>query len=365
MRRGARSAIVLIVATAWLVISTPVASAAPTAAPATPTAGARNAAGVDPLPDWIFAKVEASVPTRIRSAFRVRGHWTGPGPLVMGVGLASRGGPFEFSGVDVRRLGGGRTTVSLAAGTSHRRLDFAVNYHGTVDAQPLYIDDQTASTIGVVFFLVNGAIDDVLWEPQSVGFAAPDVSSSVRSGRGAQALMVGSPTGGGATVAAAGLGAGLAYYRDTVPTGLVGAMEWISCQACSGTWAPPGGPRHRWVQARNYAWPACWCGSDVGADTAFAGPAGAWRWSWSGVSAPSPDFAALDLAGAEAFGGPTYALAEPVAAAWAPIGNDWKLFDTCNPSDGCQRLPVAVQRAVTRQDLTANSSHVAAAAGTW
>ena len=364
MRRATRSATVLIVATVWLVISTPVASAAPTAPLTALNAGPRAAAGVNPLPDWIVAKAEASVPMRIRSGFAVRGHWTGPGPLVMGLGLAARGGPYEFSWVDVQRVGGGRTTVSLAAGTIHRRIDFSVNYHGTVEAEPLNIDF-TASTIAVVFFLVNGAIDDVLWEPESVGFAAPDVSSSVRIGRGAQALMVGSPTGGGATVAAAGLGTGLANYRDTTPTGLVGAMEWASCQACAGTWASPGGARHRWAVAQTSV--PCWCGGDVEVDTSFAGPAGVWQWSWSGVSAPSLEFAALDLAGggASGFGDPGYLLAEPVAAAWAPIGSDWTLFDMCNPSAGCQRLSADAHRALSRQDLTAKSSHVAAATGMW
>ncbi len=274
--------------------------------------------------NWALAKVTTASPAEITAPYSVWGRRTGPGPLVMGVGLASHGGEYPFSWVSVTRLAGGSPAVSVAAGPvgQQLRLDLVWDERGTFSAQPVHFQ-QKASVVAVLFFVVNGVIDGVEWDPQTPGVP---FSSSLRYGTGAQALMVGKPSGG-AALAAASAGAGVATYRRTVPTGIVGGMEWLSCQACGGTWTRPDDSARAWVHVRNHAWAACWCSSSLGLRTEFAGPAGSWKWTWSGVSAPEHTGILDEGAG--------YYLSEPVAAAYAPIGNDWSLFDPCRSTREC------------------------------
>lgn len=276
-------------------------------------------------PNWVLVKATAAEPTEISSPFSVRGHKTGRGPLVLGVGISSQGGPQPFSWVFVERMSGGTPRATVVAGPLGRQLRFDVKFdeNGGFHAEPVHLGRIQASTVAVLLFAVNGVIDDVTWDPRA---PVRDLRSTVRTGSGARALMVDRPSDG-AAVTAGSVGGGQVAYRRQVRTGIVGAVEWLSCEACVGTWTPPAGPTRSWAHVRHHAWAACWCGSGVGMGTVFAGPAGRWSWTWSGVSAPEPTGATSDGVG--------YYLSRPVAAAYAPIGADWSLFSVCRYSQGC------------------------------
>ena len=279
-----------------------------------------------PATNWVLAKAITGSAARISVDFAIEGHGTGDGPVVIGVGLASRGGPNPFSYIDVARFGGGSPSVALAAGPNRQqdRLEVLHDDGGTFWTPSVSIDNE-AKTIAFLFFAVNGVIDDVTWRPAA---GSAPFRSSVRRGSGATALMVGSPSGG-ATLSGGSAGAGFATYERRVPTGIAGAMEWLSCQACAGTWTSPDGRSRTWAHARNHAYPVCWCSSGLGVKTAFAGAAGDWAWSWSGLSAPP---------GWIVPGRPADLLGEPAAAAYAPIGRDWVLFRECVGGQGCAAL---------------------------
>ena len=281
---------------------------------------------------WALAKATARRPVEIRGAYGVRGHATGGGPLVIGLGYANRG---QWAWVFVTRHSGGSTTTSLVAGPVRHRLqlDLVWDDRGGFHAAPVHIGGR-ASTIGVLFFVVNGVVDAVDWDVLEESSLEP-LHTTVRYGTGTRALLVGAPTGG-ATATAASVGGGTATFDHRARTGIVGAMEWLSCRACAGTWQSPVGPRHVWESARHDAWAVCWCGAAVMNQTEFAGPPGRWRWTWSGLAAPEPTQSVNDDTGD--------VVGQPVAGAYAPIGRDWHLFRPCRTS-AC--LDVAVPEPVT------------------
>ena len=288
------------------------------------TVGAPASRADAPAQNWVLAKSVASAPTEISGFLWVRGRGLANGPLVLGVGFSVQGGPNPFSWVHVQRLAGGRPAVGVTAGPLEHQLELDVVWgdDGEFTVSPVAIR-HNAETVAVVLFAVNGEILDVEWAPSA---ATAELSSSVRRGTGAGALMVGSADGGTAAVAA-GAGAGSTAYERHFGSGIVGAVEWLSCQACAGSWTPPDGASRTWAHARNHASPVCWCASGLGLETAFAGPAGRWQWSWAGASAPEHTAVISQGVG--------YYLSQPVAAAYAPIGDDWLLFAKCRHAQGC------------------------------
>jgi hypothetical protein len=272
--------------------------------------------------NWVLVKATSARVTRITSPFAVWGRRTGQGPLVLGIGMAVEG-TYPFSWVSVERLSGGSPTVAFTAGPARQVIRFTVlENRGGFSFAPVSIQDD-ATLVAVMVFVVNGVIDGVDWAPRGEDAS---VASSTRWGTGAAALEVRAPTSG-AGVVVAGAGAGAGSYARTVPKGIAGAFEWMSCQSCVGRWTPPGGEAHPWVNVRHQAWPVCWCGSVVGLGTVFAGRAGRWNWTWTGVSASDHGGVLTDGAG--------MLLAEPVLAAYAPIGADWVLFEPCKLSVQC------------------------------
>ena len=273
--------------------------------------------------NWVLAKATSATVRRISSPFTVEGRRTGAGPLVIGIGMSVSGGPYPFHWVMVYRISGGSPALAFTAGPAHERIAFTFfEQRGTFWLEPVSVQDD-ATLVAVMVFVVNGVIDNVEWTPRAQGVA---VTSLVRSGTGAASLYVSAPSFG-VGVAAASAGAGAGRYSRTVPAGIAGAIEWLSCQACAGSWSGPDGQTHDWVNLRHQAWPVCWCGATVGFGGEFAGPAGEWNWVWAGVAA-SDHGAVLD-------DGTGVLLAEPVLAAYAPIGSDWVLFTPCQTTKDC------------------------------
>ncbi|MDX1449612.1 MAG: hypothetical protein R3246_11185 [Acidimicrobiia bacterium] len=274
--------------------------------------------------DWILAKATSTRSVRIESPFRVYGRRTGTGPLVVGVGLASRGGPDPHSWFQVTRIGGGPPEVSVSVGPTAERVPFtlSVTEDGRFTLQPVSVDDR-AKILAVAFFVVNGTIERLDWKPRS---PAGSVRSSVRSGTGARSLYVGRPTDG-VSATAAGWASGSVTFNRRPVRGIVGAMEESSClEGCAGTWRPPDGVAQTWVTTVNAIALVCLCVGSSGVNTTFAGPSGQWQWRWSGSSSTSPG---------QAVSNPATVTGRPVAAAYAPIGSDWKLFRNCRPTADC------------------------------
>jgi hypothetical protein len=137
---------------------------------------------------------------------------------------------------------------------------------------------------------------------------------TVRRGVGATELRLGDMGGSAVAVLATGAGAVSAAGHPT--TGVVGAMDRV-CN-CRGTWSGPGRLGSHWAAVTAYVPDVCCV---VSGHSTVAGPAGAWQWSWSGLYDGSSELV---------LGGPS----TPVIAAYAPIGDDWKLFaaakDVCS-----------------------------------
>lgn len=121
----------------------------------------------------------------------------------------------------------------------------------------------------------------------AVKAASGSIATEVISGRGSKAiLLLDTKDGVAAEGAVAGAALSASYPVDS--PGLVGGFS--SCLACVAEWSSPDGRS----------------GLNQRGSWAFAGPAGRWQLSWSGVSNPDPALATV--------GG------------YAPIGEYWKYF---------------------------------------
>jgi len=273
--------------------------------------------------NWVLVKATTASVARITANFTVSGRRTGKGPLVVGVGYSVRGGPYPYNFVYVERLSGGSPSVGFTAAGASKSVQITSLEEGGRFIVPLAIQND-ATLIALMVFVVNGVIENTEFNPTSNG--AP-LTTSVRWGTDAAAVKVSEPTSGiGVEAAAVGTGAGI--YSRTVTAGLAGAIEGMSCQACVGAWTPPGGKAHAWVSLRLPAclYYICPYPTTYGIGVEFAGPAGLWKWTAAALSASDHGAVLVD--------GPRVLLAEPVLAAYAPIGSDWTLFAPCQ-TYGC------------------------------
>ncbi len=302
-------------------------SPVPAGASPAATAGWPNSIDLPPGTNWVLTKAMAARPTDISSPYEVKGRWTGPGPLVIGFALASRGGDHVFAWSTIHRHRGPGTVLALAGGPANNRVEMRISLdeRGNFRASPVWIQNVNATKLAMLTFAVNGVISEVDWWPLSPT-GERKVTSTIRAGKDAAALMVGQPSSGAAAAAGA-VAVGAESFQRSIPRGIVGGIEWLTCQACIGTWTAPGGSENRWATFRHHAWAVCWCGASVSINTSFVGPAGMWRWDWAGASAPEPSMV-LDA-------GVGYLVSEPVAAAYAPIGPDWKLWRMCRQGHAC------------------------------
>lgn len=273
--------------------------------------------------NWVLVKATTPDVSHITGNFTVSGRRTGKGPLVVGVGGSVRGGPYPYNFVYVERLSGGSPTVGFTAGPASRSVRVTQLEQGGRFIVPRAFQDD-ATLVALMVFVVNGVIENMEFNPAS----GVPVSTSVRWGTDAAAVTVAAPTQGiGVEVASAGTGAGI--YSRMVPAGIAGAIEGMSCQACVGAWTPPGGKEHAWVYLRLPVclYYICPYPSTYGLGGEFAGPAGLWKWTAVALAASDHGAVLVD--------GPGILLAEPVLAAYAPIGSDWTLFAPCQSPDEC------------------------------
>jgi hypothetical protein len=105
------------------------------------------------------------------------------------------------------------------------------------------------------------------------------VSVTRLTGSGAAAVFADSTTPSGPALVSPGASAGLLQAAINAPTGIVGTLG-----NRTSTWTSPDGR--------------------TGQDS-FSGPAGDWRFSWTG---------------------PAIGAEPPVIAAWAPVGQYWSVF---------------------------------------
>ncbi len=274
--------------------------------------------------NWVLVKATTSSVSHITGSFTVTGRRTGEGPLVVGVGVSVRGGPSPYNDLYVQRYSGGSPTVGFTVGPASRSVRIAELEQGGWFVIPRAFQHD-ATLVALMVFVVNGVIENMEFNPASSGVP---LSTSVRWGTDAAAVKVAAPTHGvGVEAGSAGSGAGI--YSRTVPAGIAGAIEGMSCQACVGAWTPPGGEAHTWVYLRLPActYYICPYPSTYGYGGQFAGPAGLWKWRAAALAASDHGAVLVD--------GPGVLLAEPVLAAYAPIGADWTLFTPCQSPVEC------------------------------
>lgn len=269
---------------------------------------------------WVVASARTRRPAEISAPFTAAGRATGGGPLVVGVGLSSSGGATDWSWVHVQRLGGGTPQVTLVVGPAEEQVRIDMLH---TEAGDFFVDyrhaGSHATTFAVMVFVGNGVIDEVTWHPTTSAPATP-LRRTLRRGTGTRVLTVGAAQDG-VRVEGAAAGGGSLHFRHKSSRGLVGAFELVDCRACTGEWTAPGAQARRWVIA--HAPVPCWCGPlAVYRNTAFAGPRGAWTWTWSGTTVAHP--------AGPIFYGSAYVLSQPVVLAYAPVGRDWELFRTAS-----------------------------------
>lgn len=263
-------------------------------------------------PDWTLIKYTNTGGNWL--SISIRGHANGNGPVVLGFGLAQ---PQHGIGwVLPFRLGRGPTTVSLVANGTHEQVTLLPEPSGSFDA---VIDLAPGDgAVAVVVFVANGVLAEVIDD-------AP--SGAVRlKGAGARALELDDvSTGAGAVAGPAGVAAGT--VKAQTATGIVGGIEMTSCAVCIGTWRSPAGVAGTWAVAHTHLGPL-WLPDPAGVGHInFAGPAGSWTWRWMGLGLIHARYGAFQVL---EDGGPAFAQGAPVVAAWAPVGEDWKLWELAN-----------------------------------
>jgi hypothetical protein len=275
------------------------------------------AATVSPLAaqlqrDWMLIKYTNTGGDWI--SIHVTGHATGTGPVILGYGLAQPEKGFAW--VLPFRIGWGPTTVSLSANGTRRTVQILAAPSGAFDSSIAIApyDGPTA----VLVFVANGIID-------TISDDAPPGAVRLQ-GTGSRALEVGAVTSGaGVTAGAAAVAVGTATAHSVA--GVVGGIEPVSCAACVGSWRSPSGLTRTWAQAHTYL--GVLFLSDVAGigPFTFAGPAGTWTWRWVGLGLIHARYGAFQTLEE---GGPEVVRGGPVVAAWAPVGQDWKLWEVAN-----------------------------------
>lgn len=266
--------------------------------------------------DWVLATATSKNVHDLDRAFYAGGRWTGPGPLVVGIAEAVRGGTQPSTWTYVVTEGGGDVRAETQVGPSHLGVTLRRGDDGRffVMSRP----SGHARTIAALAFVENGVIERVHWRRDGGWAHARD---RLRYGRGTTALHLTRSTLG-AAAATGSVGGGVATWERTPRRGIVGGVTLFDCASCAGTWTAPGRPATAWAQQRHEPAAACWCpiGTTTAIETQFAGPAGPWEWTWTGVASPHA-FRPL-----QHLSHPTEMLYRPVTALYAPVGRDWRLF---------------------------------------
>lgn len=124
--------------------------------------------------------------------------------------------------------------------------------------------------------------------------------TAITQGKGSGLITASGPGGGGTAVDADRALAGTGTQTTSVPTAIAGGLS-FRCTSCTESWRSPDS------RTGTYSHDDRVVTSTGSGRFTFAGPAGAWRWDWSGVH----------LAPGGAAG---------VVGGYAPIGSDWTWF---------------------------------------
>ena len=250
--------------------------------------------------DWVLAKATATNDVDLIYTLRWKEHRIGDRQLVGGFGSAITGpgaDPYtsyfyivnvgDQSERTIRTTGTlGGSTLAPPAGTAP--IFDALEPANPRDGRKVTLRSHLAAgqTWAMLLFFGNGSIDQV-WalHSENVRNAA---RFSLRTGSGTQVLYAADPRSEGVGAGAASTTVAAERFSAHQHAGLVGAL--MTCIPCNGIWQSP-------VDDGRMIWaPYFYCGR-----CAFAGPACDWSWTWVGGLGS-------------------------VAAAWAPVGIDWKLF---------------------------------------
>jgi hypothetical protein len=274
-------------------------------------------------PDWMVAWGPA-LPDEM--TFHATVAPSGRGPLVVGAGSGVLGqsdpdlivgpvgidnGDRDFAWVSVYRVGGDGLSVRTKAGPFAQRIDVLPASNGTFELTS-HLGAPHGRMSAVTVFVANGS-----FVTHRLNGGRPP-AMNVRYGSGSRALSLTDGTGNGASVGPIGAAAASRAERSSV--GLVGAFD-VYCVACRGTFTGPN-TSGSFVSAQlygNYLFVFSW----QEGQNEFAGPPGRWSFRWDGATLNDPF--------RTTWHGPSAVLASPVYAAYAPIGEPWKIFRGVRP----------------------------------
>lgn len=253
--------------------------------------------------DWVLVKVTAGPTGASAVEFGVGIETSADGyePGALGIGFGSS----DPEGLRLARVfstGGGPTEIRTSKDAGDLRLTIVPrsSFRGidtTLGVRRMQMLPH--ETVAVLLFVTGMTMTHVEVAPVTLADVAVDLA--VSGGSGSAALPSSEVTGSGHVVTAGSTAAGTAAHGFTAPRGIVGAFSQTWCAACAGTWTAPGAEAVAWVAvARAHV------------NTELTGPAGTWTYSWSGAGTLTH---ALTLEHAPSLG------------AYAPIGDDWTLFD--------------------------------------
>lgn len=244
--------------------------------------------------DWAVVTVTAGPEGATNAFILVRGSAASDGsstPSVYGSGFAIDG----WNYVSLWELNSPmEATVATPAGQLHEtlapqgstRLGFSSSFSG--DLAPFEM-------VKILKFTPGMTLD--VGAPIALADAGT-LTVSAAAGSGSKVVPIAGDGDQATALVAPWHAAGTTAHSATPQDAIVGAVATHS--VAYGTWQAPGGPVTAWADT-----PAIGLASHT-----FAGPAGEWKWTWTGATTSDPTF-----------DGPTR-----VVGAYAPIGIDWTAF---------------------------------------
>lgn len=257
--------------------------------------------------DWVLVRIVAGSAgaSGIETGIAATGTADGREAALVGIGFADR----WATAVDVIPVGAGpvRLTTTAAAGGVDVVVHEGSGPRAVSISAGLAYDDhlEPSASLALLVFTPGMTLEDIRIDAPAA--SSGSVSASLLQGTGSRAIAAADPAdeglGAGAGPGAAAFGE---IHEETTSAGVVGGFVSLGfCVVCSATWAGPDGDQGSYLLVDGVA-----AASSEGGST-FAGPAGSWRFTWSGI--------AVNRAVAHTGRFPAY-------AAYAPVGDAWTLF---------------------------------------
>lgn len=249
--------------------------------------------------DWVLATVKAGpsgAPTPIVEA---EGKLVRPAGNEVAFGVGRAG--VSDSYVDVAGLGDDgfstRTSDGLGSVSVEVRASPASEGPFEIDWYPAPMAANEERTLLV--FAGGGVLANGRVAARSENGGSLTVTA-IKQGKGSGVITPSGPGRGGTAIDADRVLAGEGEQATSVTTGIAGGLS-FRCDRCTESWHSPDGRTGTFTHEDRLI-------TSTGAGSfTFGGPAGAWRWKWSGINA-------------EVNGG------AGVIGGWAPVGADWTRF---------------------------------------